>query len=218
MVDLRNDFLDNRNIQAGHFHDGTPCIVVDNCEDFELVEKLILLSRNEKFNNNEFISYFKYYDSKYADDNIYYDDMVSTCDCCYSYVLNDNDGVKNYYVNETSCELICKDCVNDNEENIKDYINYLVNGVNSNNKHRTCNTLIDDNKILENMGYKKIDYLFENGMSYNNVNINKLDNEVKRLGGFYSLSGCNMFNTSYYVFIPENSNIDEDIFIKELVM
>lgn len=122
-------------------------------------------------------------------------DEYSVCDCCNKAFKTSPDSyswVADYWIDDGA--IICGDCVRENEDYSKEYLESLENNP------KVANTILSDDEI-EEAGYKKIISDCECGWYGRNDNPKKILEGVihNNTDGRYlfSISGCGQFFTNF---------------------
>lgn len=116
-----------------------------------------------------------------------FSDEYSVCDCCGKvFQMRDSVGPNPYWIPEESGEIFCIDCMA--REYAEDYVKERMNNP------RTANNILSDMK-LEEMGWKKYDYTYENGWYGREDNpkkiLEKIEREYTTIDVLFSIIPCN---------------------------
>ena len=193
--DRLSNFMDDKDIQTGEDLEGNRLVLVESCEHYDLVEKIIKLSLDMKekgYKLNDFLEYFSKIDSY---EHLHFSEDFIYCGGCGNYARHAHYGVNDeYYIAE--CECICKNCY-DKEE----YIDYLLES------KTNCNVLMSDEEIKEQGYYILTNYEFNNDM-YGGKQADKgtIELILKGIPFFYYLNTVHMFGT-YYTICVHKDNI-----------
>lgn len=197
-IENLNSFLDDKNINTGsvkvNYNAIENCLIVDDCETYDLICKLCKLSRNMVLKGlklSKFLEFFHIFEP----DNIYYSDTAYHCDSCNNYIYSDYGIHDNFYISNQDCCIYCKDCLTKDESLQDDYIQQLIDNKNE------CNQMLDDD-MLKGHDFIQLPFEFENSMhNKKEVSKDKLDSDLKGLDYIYNKIDSNMFGITYDIWV-----------------
>lgn len=129
-------------------------------------------------------------------------DSYAKCDHCGRIISREWEGL-NYI--ESTCEMLCNDCVNESEEAIADLIEEAKGDF-----KKALPVMISEDKLI-NMGYVQLDedkdfstrYVWgEEDWNCYNIHADKCEEWCKQFGGFAKLVGVWQFDSQFQLYFP----------------
>ena len=129
-------------------------------------------------------------------------DEYLKCDHCERIISREWEGL-NYI--ESTCEMLCNDCVNESEEAIADLIEEAKDDF-----KKALPVMISEDKLI-NMGYAQLDedkdfstrYVWgEEDWNCHNIHADKCEEWCKQFGGFAKLVGVWQFDSQFQLYFP----------------